>query len=63
MYISIHQNNYSNPKYYGPQVFYSNVNSKNEKIAKTIQEDLNKFINCKITDVKNYDLIAEKVEN
>jgi len=45
MYISIHQNNYSNPKYYGPQVFYSNVNSKNEKIAKTIQEDLNKFTN------------------
>lgn len=47
MYISIHQNNYSNPKYYGPQVFYSNVNSKNEKIAKTIQEDLNKFTNSK----------------
>ena len=47
MYISIHQNNYSNPKYYGPQVFYSNVNSKNEKLAKTIQEDLNKFTNSK----------------
>lgn len=47
MYISIHQNNYSNPKYYGPQVFYSNVNTKNEKIAKTIQEDLNKFTNSK----------------
>ena len=27
------------------------------------QEDLNKCIKCKITDVKNYDLIAEKVEN
>lgn len=47
MYISIHQNNYSNPKYYGPQVFYSNVNTKNEKIAKSIQEDLNKFTNSK----------------
>ena len=47
MYISVHQNNYSNPKYYGPQVFYSNANSKNEKIAKTIQEDLNRFTNSK----------------
>lgn len=33
------------------------------KNTKRNQEDLNKFINCKITDVKNYDLIAEKVEN
>ena len=33
------------------------------KNTKRNQEDLNKFIKCKITDVKNYDLIAEKVEN
>ncbi len=43
IYISIHQNNFSNSKYYGPQVFYSNKNSKNENLAKIIQTDLNKF--------------------
>lgn len=43
MYISIHQNFYSNSKYYGPQVFY---NEKSNKIlADNIQQSLNKMSN------------------
>lgn len=41
IYLSIHQNNYSNSKYYGPQVFYTTKNSKNEQLAQTIQKKLN----------------------
>lgn len=43
MYLSIHLNIYQNEKYYGPQVFYEPVLASNEKIAKTIQNELNKF--------------------
>jgi N-acetylmuramoyl-L-alanine amidase len=43
MYISIHLNIYQDEKYYGPQVFYYPNYDDNEIIAKTIQEELNKF--------------------
>ncbi len=43
MYLSIHQNIYSNEKYYGPQVFYYPKINDNENIAKVVQEELNKF--------------------
>ena len=45
MYLSIHMNIYQNEKYYGPQVFYYPVYEDNEKIAKTLQDELNKFTN------------------
>lgn len=47
MYLSIHLNYYSNPKYYGPQLFYTNNFKENETIAKFIQEELNKSLNTK----------------
>ena len=47
MYLSIHQNIYQNNKYYGPQVFYDSKILDNEKIAKVMQEELNKFAGTK----------------
>lgn len=47
MYLSIHQNIYSNEKYHGPQVFYYPKIKDNEKIAEVMQEELNKFTNTK----------------
>lgn len=47
MYLSIHQNIYSNPKYYGPQVFYYPKITDNEQIAKTMQTELNKYTKSK----------------
>lgn len=41
MYISIHLNYLSDSMYYGPQVFY---NKDNKKLAESIQEYLNKYI-------------------
>ena len=45
MYISLHMNSLSSPKYYGSQVFYSNSNTKNEDISKVVQKELNAFFN------------------
>lgn len=45
MYLSIHLNYYSNPKYFGPQVFYTNNFKENAIIAQTIQDELNKNLN------------------
>lgn len=39
--ISIHQNQFTDPKYCGAQMFYSDSNSDNEELARTIQ---NKFV-------------------
>lgn len=39
--ISIHQNQFTDPKYSGAQMFYSDSNSSNEALAQTIQ---NKFV-------------------
>lgn len=47
MYLSIHLNYYSNSKYYGPQIFYTNNYEENEIIARFIQEELNKNLNTK----------------
>ena len=47
MYISIHMNLYTNPIYYGPQVFYSPIVNENKKIATLVQDELNKFANTK----------------
>lgn len=45
LYLSIHQNIFSNAKYHGPQVFYYPKITDNEKIASVIQDELNKFTN------------------
>lgn len=43
LYLSIHLNYLEDVSYSGPQVFYNN--EENKKIAKIIQEDLNKITN------------------
>lgn len=43
-YFSIHLNYLSDTRYYGPQVFYNDVDKDNKKIAQTIQDVLNKNI-------------------
>lgn len=35
--ISIHQNQFTDPKYSGAQMFYSDSNSRNEELARTMQ--------------------------
>lgn len=45
IYLSIHQNYYSNPQYYGPQVFYSKANDANLNLAQIIQKSLNAISN------------------
>lgn len=47
IYLSIHLNYYGNPKYFGPQVFYTTNFKENETIASFIQEELNKNLNTK----------------
>ena len=53
MYLSIHLNYYSNSKYYGPQIFYTNNFEENEVLAKYIQSELNKNLNTKRDIKKN----------
>lgn len=45
LYLSIHQNIFSNSKYHGPQVFYYPKVLDNESIATILQSELNKFTN------------------
>ena len=42
MYVSIHLNYLEQANYYGPQVFYNNINNNNKKIANNMQNILNK---------------------
>ena len=42
IYISIHLNSTNSSAWYGPQVFYDDVISNNQLIAKNVQEQLNK---------------------
>lgn len=44
LFISIHMNMYSNEKYRGAQVFYSDRNEYNSVIAKSIQNSLSKVL-------------------
>ncbi len=43
LYLSLHMNYLNDTKYYGSQIFYSNVNSQNEILAKTLTKELNSF--------------------
>jgi len=45
LYLSIHLNYFSNPVYYGPQVFYTNNFPENEVLARTLQEIFNNQLN------------------
>lgn len=42
--ISIHQNQYTDPKYSGGQIFYSNTNSQSKYIAQAIQDKFREYI-------------------
>lgn len=42
--ISIHQNQFTDPKYSGAQMFYSDTNSQNERLAEIMQGQFVKFI-------------------
>ena len=42
LFVSIHLNAENSETWSGPQVFYDDINSENEEIAKIIQEELNK---------------------
>ncbi len=40
LFVSIHMNKFSDPKYSGPQVFYSRQNADSEPLAKAVQQEL-----------------------
>jgi N-acetylmuramoyl-L-alanine amidase len=42
--VSIHQNNFTDPKYSGAQIFYSDTNSKSEGLAQIIQNQMVEFL-------------------
>lgn len=44
LYLSIHLNYLNDSSYYGPQVFYNDINEDNKNIADTIQKYLNEQI-------------------
>ncbi len=44
VFLSIHQNYFTQSKYYGAQVFYSKNNEKSKFLAETIQTNLRKLI-------------------
>lgn len=55
LYISLHMNYLTSTKYYGSQVFYSDANVQNEKIAEIMQKNLNVFFKYE----KDYKKIGE----
>lgn len=40
IFVSIHQNHFENPKYYGTQVFYSKNNPESKTLAETIRKSI-----------------------
>lgn len=45
MFISVHLNADATETWYGAQVYYDNINTENEKIAKVFQEELKRYLN------------------
>lgn len=45
IYLSLHMNYLNDSKYYGTQVFYSEVNNQNKSIAESIQNEVNRYFN------------------
>lgn len=60
LYLSIHLNAESTGLYRGAQVFYSNNNSENEKIAKLFQNEFKKNLNSFRKYKKDNNLYLEK---
>lgn len=52
IYLSLHMNSINQTKYYGSQVFYSEINPKNKSLAETIQNHLNTYFNYEKTTSK-----------
>ena len=47
LYLSIHLNKYTNPIYYGPQIFYIDKFKENETLADILQKTLNESLKTK----------------
>ncbi len=52
IYLSLHMNFINNTKYSGSQAFYSDVNKKNELLAKILQQHFNAYFNHEIEYTK-----------
>lgn len=63
MYISLHMNYLKETKYYGAQVFYSDVNKNNKTLAETIQSELNIFfkLNKKVKRIPSDKYMYNKI--
>jgi len=63
IFLSIHLNYFTNPVYYGPQVFYTNNFPENEGLAKTIQNVINARLDSKrqIKILSNTNYMFEKL--
>ena len=53
IYLSLHMNYLNDAKYYGSQVFYSLINTKNEHLASVIQSSLNTYF--------SFDKVPQKI--
>ena len=56
-YVSIHLNYLSDPSYYGPQVFYSDVLKENKDIALQVQE----YLNSKLSSHRDIKKISNSI--
>ncbi len=63
MYISLHMNYLKETKYYGAQVFYSDVNKNNKQLAETMQSELNNFfeLNKKVKKIPSNKYMYNKI--
>lgn len=63
LYISIHLNYLPQSSYYGPQVFFNNIKTQSKKIAKVMQEELNKNLNTnrEIKQIPNSTYMYDKI--
>ena len=44
IFVSVHQNKFPNPKYFGTQIFYSKNDQKSEKLASSIKDSVVGFL-------------------
>ena len=49
IFVSIHQNKFPNPKYFGTQIFYSKNDDKSQKLAVSIKESVVGFLQSQNT--------------
>lgn len=60
MFLSVHLNSESSSTWYGAQVFYNDVNKKNEQLAKIIQKNFQNDLNSKRKYKKDQTLYLQK---